>query len=245
MAEGRSGAPLRQPILPPGLPVLVEHRPILGILAVLWAVLLFGLFAFGFSWAPALGIWATVTTVMLWPVGRRLGRRYLSYRTLWFILGVLSMAYIPVAGFVLESSLPYAAKLWVWLLLPLDLTLFAILPSLRPAIGKPIGMFFRPDLLFGDGRVLCCGSVALFFGIRYLIGPHPPEGVPIAIPKWNWWGLVFAMALGFVPLIPLRGMAKLLMRMARLIRGGVGGWGGVILKESLLVFSLDRLMLRV
>jgi hypothetical protein len=125
---------------------------------------------------------------MLWPVGRRLGRPYLSYRRCLFLLGVLSTAYIPAVGFVLQSGLPYWAKVVLWLLLPVDLTVFAILPSLPQAIGRPIRMFFRPDILFGDGRVLCCGTVALLFGIRYLIGPHPPQGVPVAIPRWNWGG---------------------------------------------------------
>jgi len=179
-----------------------------------------------------------VTTIMLWPVDRRIGRAYLSYRTGVFILGVLSMAYIPFIGFMLQSSLPYGAKLLLWLLLPLDLTVFAILPSLQSGIGKPLRMFFRPDLLFGDGRVLCCGTIALFFGIRYVIGPPPPEGIPVAIPKWNWWGIAFAMGLGFIPMIPLRGMTKLLMRMARVIRGEWYGWWGIILKETLLVVTL-------
>lgn len=36
-------------------------------------------------------------------------------------------------------------------------------------------MFFRPDLVFGDGRVLCCGIIALVLGLRHIIGsPLPP-----------------------------------------------------------------------
>ncbi|WP_448595345.1 hypothetical protein [Thermoflexus hugenholtzii] len=226
------------------LPVLVGFvEEILPILAAGWLALLIGFILGGWEWAFAVGLWGTVTLIMLWPVGRHLGRRYLSYRTVWFILGVLSMAYIPAVGFILQSGLPYAIKLALWLLLPIDLTVFAIVPSLRAAIGRPIRMFFRPDLLFGDGRVLCCGTVALLFGIRYLIGPPPPEGVPVALPKWNWWGIAFAMAFGFIPLIPLRGMTKLLMRMARLIHGKGYGWWGVILRETFLAVTILGIVL--
>jgi hypothetical protein len=229
----------RSPILPPGLPILVGFEDeLLPVLVALWLVLLGAWLWGGREFGVAVAIWATVTIIMLWPVGRRLGRHYLSYRTVLFVLGVLSMAYIPAIGFILQSGLPYATKLILWLLLPIDLTVFAILPSLRAAIGRPIRMFFRPDLLFGDGRVLCCGTVALLFGIRYLIGPPPPEGVPVALPKWNWWGIAFAMAFGFIPLIPLRGMTKLLMRMARLIRDEWYGWWGIILKETFLAVTI-------
>lgn len=229
----------RLPLIPPGLPVLEGFREeLLPALVALWAVLVGTWLGAGREYGVAVAIWATVTTIMLWPVGRRLGRRYLSYRTPLFILGVLSMAYIPAVGFVLQSGLPYWLKVVLWVLLPVDLTVFAILPSLRPAVGSPIRMFFRPDLLFGDGRVLCCGTVALLFGIRYLIGPHPPEGVPVAIPRWDWWAIAFAMAFGFIPLIPLRGMVKLVMRMARLLRDEWYGWWGVVLKETLLVVTV-------
>jgi len=226
------------------LPILEGFREeLLPALVALWIALLAVWLGAGHEFGLAVAIWATVTTIMLWPVGRRLGRPYLSYRRSLFLLGVLSMAYIPAVGFVLQSGLPYWAKVVLWLLLPVDLTVFAILPSLPQAIGRPIRMFFRPDILFGDGRVLCCGTVALLFGIRYLIGPHPPQGVPVAIPRWNWWGIAFAMALGFIPLIPLRGMTKLLMRMARLIRDEWYGWWGIILKETFLAVTILGIVL--
>jgi hypothetical protein len=229
----------RPPLRPPGLPIIAGlAAELLPALAALWTIMLGAWVITGRPYFVPLVLWGTVTTIMLWPVGRRLGLLYPSYRTWLFILGVLSMAYIPVIGFILQSGLPYTTKVALWLLLPLDLTVFAILPSLRPAIGRPVGMFFRPDMLFGDGRVLCCGTVALLFGIRYLIGPHPPDNIPIAIPKWDWWGIALAMGLGFIPMIPLRGMTKLIMRMARLIRDEWYGWWGVILKETFLVVTL-------
>lgn len=242
MAQATVAAPahgIRLPIFPPGLPILVGFRnELLPVLVLLWPGLLVAWAVTGRPYFVPIGLWATVTILTLWPVGRRLERTYLSYRTVLFVLGVLSMAYIPAIGFILQSNLSYTAKIIFWILLPLDLTVLAILPSLRPAIGRPIQMFFRPDMLFGDGRVLCCGTLALLFGIRYLIGPPPPQDIPIALPRWNWWGLAFAMGFGFIPSIPLRGMTKLLMRMARLIRDEWYGWRGVILKETFLVLTI-------
>ncbi|GBD08760.1 hypothetical protein HRbin22_01001 [Candidatus Thermoflexus japonica] len=223
--------------LPSELPVLVGfEEEILPVLTGFWLALLIGFILGGWDWAFAVGVWGTVTLIMLWPVGRRLGRRYLSYRTPWFILGVLSMAYIPLAGFVLQSDLPFSVKSAVWFGLPIDLTVFAIIPSLRAAIAKPIRMFFRPDLLFGDGRLLCCGIIAIVLGMRYIIG-SPPMGVPWPIPKWNWWAILFAMLAGFIPMIPIRGMLKLVMRLGRLTGRWGQGWGSILLRESALVLS--------
>ncbi len=243
MTPGSSAA-LRPPLVPRGLPILEGFREeVLPVLVALWIALLALWLGAGREYAVAVAIWATVTTIMLWPVGRRLGRPYRSYRRPLFLLGVLSMAYVPAVGFVLQSGLPYWTKVVLWLLLPVDLTVFAILPSLPQAIGRPLRMFFRPDILFGDGRVLCCGTMALLFGIRYLIGPHPPHGVPVAIPRWNWWGIAFAMAFGFIPLIPLRGMTKLFMRMARLVRDEWEGWWGIFLKETFLAVTVLAIVL--
>lgn len=229
-------------IIPPGIPVMAGFvREILPVLALLWAGMLLLHFLGGKVYAIPVGIWATVTTIMLWPVGRHFGLPYRAYRTPLFVLGVLSMAYIPFIGFVLKSKLtaplPYTVKLILWLLLPLDLTIFAVLPSLRRAIGRPVRMFFRPDILFGDGRVLCCGIVVMILGIRYMLGMFPPPGVPIAIPKWNWWGITYAMAAGFIPMIPLRGIHKLITRMNRMLADRWWGWDGVIFKELLLIFT--------
>jgi hypothetical protein len=224
-------------ILPNDLPILVGFRDqILPALIVLWLVLVTGFFTLRWEWAFAVGVWATVTTIMLWPVGRRLGWTYTSYRTLWFVLGVLSMAYIPIVGFILQSDLPFNVKSAFWFALPIDLTVFAIIPSFNFAIGKPIRMFFRPDLIFGDGRILCCGIVAVVLGMRYIIG-SPPMGAPWPIPQWNWWAILFAMGAGFIPMIPLRGMTKLLMRLGRLGFNRWNGWGATIFRETFLVVT--------
>ncbi len=225
-------------IVPPGLSIIEGFWPeLFPVLLAVWTAVIAGWAITGAAYWVPVGIWASVTALMLWPVGRRLHRRYLSYRSVLFILGVLSMAYIPFIGFVLQSGAPYWLKAVLWLLLPIDLTVFAVLPSLRSAIGRPIKMFFRPDLLFGDGRVLCCGIIAAVLGIRYMLGPHAPAGFPISIPKWNWWGIAFAMAAGFIPMIPVRGIHKLVTRVNRLTLGRWGGWDAVIFKEMLLIVS--------
>ncbi len=220
------------------LPVLLELREGVGpAVAVIWVALAVGFVVWRWPWAFAAAVWATVTTIMLWPVGRRLGHPYLSYRTPYFIMGVLSMAYILFAGFMLQwARVPFLWKSLVFWGLVADLTIFGIIPGLRMSIGRPLPMFFRPDLIFGDGRVLCCGIVALVLGMRYLIG-SPPMGVPWPVPRWNWWAILFAMGAGFLPLIPGRGVTKLLMRLRRMRDGVWGGWGAIVLRELLLVVS--------
>jgi hypothetical protein len=210
------------------------REEILPALILLWGAVLAALLIWPLDFWLPVGVWATVTTIMLWPVGRRLNLAYREYRTVWFVLGVLSMAYILFAGFVMQSDLPFLTKSIIFWGLVVDLTVFAVIPSFGFAIGRPVNMVFRPDLIFGDGRVLCCGIIAMVLGMRYIIG-SPPMGAPWPIPKWNWWAIFFAMVVGFLPLIPLRGMMKLRMRLARVREGRWAGWGAILLREALLV----------
>lgn len=231
VARARGEAPVRVPLFP------TFRTEIIPALAVLWLVLLVAWSATGAPIFWALIPWATVTTIMLWPVARDLGGepRYLSYRSWLFLVGVISMGYIVVTGIALESDLPYWAKLVVFLLLPIDLTIFGILAGLRAAIGPALPIVFRPDLVFGDGRVLATGTLSLILGLRYLLGGPPPEGIPIPLPAWNWWAILFAIAFGFIPIIAIRGMLKLLQRVRRIRDGVWGGWTSVALRELLLV----------
>lgn len=223
-------------VVPPGVSIIQGFWPeLFPALLVVWSAVVAGWAISGRPYFVPLGIWASVTLLMLWPVGRRLRRTYFSYRSPLFILGVLSMAYIPFIGFVIESAAPYWVKVVLWLLLPVDLTVFGFLPALQSAIRKPIRMFFRPDLLFGDGRVLAGGIVAAALGLRYVLGAPPPAGTAIAIPAWNWWAMAFAMAAGFIPMIPVRGVHKLVTRVTRMASGRWGGWDAVLFKEGLLV----------
>lgn len=222
---------------PDRLPILAGFREeILPALLVLWAAIVLAFIIWRQDFWFAVGVWATVTTIMLWPVGRRLNLVYREYRSIWFILGVLSMAYIIFTGFAMQSGLPFIAKSIIFWGLIVDLTVFGIIPSFGPAIGKPVSMFFRPDLIFGDGRVLCCGIIAMVLGMRYLIG-SPPMGAPWPIPKWNWWAILFAMVAGFIPMIPLRGILKLRMRLARMRDDRWTGWSAIILREGFLVIT--------
>ncbi len=220
------------------IPLLPTFRAeILPALAVLWLALLAAWSASGAPIFWALVPWASVTLIMLWPVARDLEGEpeYLSYRTWLFLLGVWSMGYIVVTGIALESDLPYGAKLVAFLLLPVVLTVFGILPSLRAAIGRPLPIVFRPDLIFGDGRVLATGTLSLILGLRYLVGMPPPDGVSVPLPAWNWWAILWAIALGFVPIIAIRGMLKVLQRVRRIRDGVWRGWTSIALRELLLV----------
>ena len=136
------------------------------------------------------------------------------------------MAYIPLTGFAIQSDWSFAAKSWVFFGLVADLTVFGIVASWPWAHARPIAMFFRPDLLFGDGRILATGILALVFGIRYMMGPKPPD-VLWAMPKWEWYAILLAIVGGLVPMIAGRGMAKLLMRMQRVRFDRWYGWSPI------------------
>lgn len=221
------------------LPILVGLRQeLLPYLLLLWTGLVS---AYAATSEPALfpiGVWATVTSIMLWPVGRRLGRGYLSYRTPLFVLAVATMAWIPVVGLVVESDASFNVRSAAFFALPAVVSVFGIIVSLKWAVARPIEMFFRPDLLFGDGRVLAGGILSMVLGMRYLIGAVPPD-MPTAwpLPAWNWYGLLLAIAGGLVPLIAGRGMLKLVMRLFRMRDDRLGGWVAVFSREFLLVIA--------
>ena len=85
-----------------GLPILIGFRTeILPAVALLWTGITIAFIVTREAYLWPVAVWATVTTMMLWPVGRTLGRPYFSYRTPLFVLGVLSMGYI-----IFTESLP-------------------------------------------------------------------------------------------------------------------------------------------
>lgn len=222
---------------PARLPVLVGlKQELLPYLLLLWTGLVI---AYAVTTEPAvfpIGVWATVTSIMLWPVGRRLGRRYLSYRTPLFVLAVATMAWIPAVGLIVESDASFNVRSAAFFALPAVVSVFGIIVSLKWAIARPIEMFFRPDLLFGDGRVLAGGILSMVLGMRYLIGAFPPDMTTAwPLPAWNWWGLLLAIAGGLVPMIAGRGMLKLIMRLSRMRDDRLGGWIAVFLRELMLV----------
>lgn len=220
------------------LPVLVGFTTeILPVLLLLWTGIIVGFLLTGREYLWPIGVWASVTLTMLWPVGRSLGRPYFSYRRPAFVIAVLTMSYIPLTGFAIESNWSFEAKSAVFFGLVAELTVFGIVASWPLAQARPIAMFFRPDLLFGDGRILATGILALVFGIRYMMGPYPPDQL-WALPMWEWYAILLAMVGGLVPMIAGRGMAKLLMRMQRVRFDRWYGWGGVVIKEAWLIVTM-------
>lgn len=226
------------------LPILEGFRQqILPTLIALWALVLVASAVWRQDFWLPLGLWASVTLLMLWPVGRRLGRPYSSYRRPLFILGVLSMAALPALGFFLEflppssPGAPYLPRTWALLGVVAVLTSFSVIAASWPAIGKPTGMLFRPDILFGDGRVLGTGMIALGLSMGFLFAGVPEAPPHIPAPRGNWWGIAFAMAFGLIQIIPLRGIFKLRGRLARLVENRWTGWGAIVLREAWLVLA--------
>lgn len=239
MATLERALPLEQANRPEGPPIFVGFRTeIVPALTLLWTGITIAFIVSHESYLWPAAVWASVTTIMLWPAGRALGHPYFSYRTPLFVLGVISMGYILFTGFSMRTGWAYEVKLGIFLALPVVLSVFAIIPGLPWAISRPIRMFFRPDLLFGDGRVLVGGVISLVLGMRYLVGQTPPD-VDVPVPaNWSWYGILFAMAAGFIMIIPLRGIAKLLTRMTRVKDGKLTGWLPLFAKELFLVLAL-------
>ncbi len=217
---------------------LVEVLPAL----VLWWAVMLGLL-FGLDEELYLGVAlvGTPTLVMLWPVGRRLGRRYLSYRPVPWVLLLATMWIIPVAGIVLaESSWSFTAKSAIFFSLPPIIAFGGILVALPWAQSQPpLRMFFRPDLLFGDGRTLVGGTLLLVIGLRYLFAGHPADQ-NWALPAWSWTSFAWGIALGVIPIVLMRGMIKYVQRLLRLRDGMFAGYPSLAFREwILLLFALN------
>jgi hypothetical protein len=210
---------------------------ILPLLAVYWG--LTGVFtALGQPIALVIGAWATVTTIMLWPIGARFGRTYRSYRTPWFLVGVVSMVGIPVFGYIILSSTSSLVTYVALIALVVDIGVWGIPASSRSAFSSPVPMMFRPDLIFGDGRLLAGGLVALGLGMKFIFSDGPPGN----LPHGNWWALFFAILLGLVQIIPLRGIWKMRSRMSRMLTGRGTNYATAVAKESYLLVALVLLM---
>lgn len=227
------------------LPFLLGFRNDLApALAAIWVVAGALFVATGWPAWLVVALWASVTTIMLWPVGRRLQIPYSTYRRPLFVLGVLSMASLPALGIALDLLPPNTkeaaslSRLAALVAAILVLTGFSVLAAARGAIGRPLPMFFRPDILFGDGRVLATGIIALGISFRLLLGGLPPAEPQLPAPNGSWWGILFAIGLGLVQIIPLRGMLKLRMRLARVSLGRWTGWGAVVVRETYLILAV-------
>ena len=190
----------------------------------------------GYSIALVFGSWATVTTIMLWPVGKSLGATYRSYRTGWFLIGVASMVGIPLFGYMIIASNDPVAKYASLIGLAVDIGVWGIPLCTRTAFCRPIPMLFRPDLLFGDGRLLAGGMAGMGLGMVSIFGPGG------LAPKGNWYALFSVIILALVQLIPLRGMWKMRNRISRLLFDKWKGYWAVVAKESYLLAAVVGLM---
>jgi hypothetical protein len=101
------------------------------------------------------------------------------------------------------------------------------------------GLFFRPDLIYGNGAYLARGEIFVALGIKLFTSPE------LAHPIWNWWGLQWAI-FAMVFMVPFRGILKMRMRRARFL--GFDNWmgsglrPGLWLKEAFLFVSLFMLV---
>ncbi len=188
--------------------------------------------------ALVIGSWATITTIMFWPVGKAVGRKYTSYRTGWFILGVGSMVGIPVFGYLIISSADPVVKTISLIGLALDIGVWGIPASTRSAFSPPLPMLFRPDLIFGDGRLLAGGIVAVGLGVKFIFSNMPPGNVPVG----NWYALFFVIILALVQMIPLRGVWKMRDRISRLLFDRRDSYSVAVAKESYLLIAIAALM---
>ncbi len=154
------------------LPVFFRFKKeLFPVLLAFWSAVIVLFLIFGWDWLWVIGVWASVTTIMLWPCARHFGRSYLSYRRPLFIVGVFSMAALPILGFLLDFLPKNESRAWALLATVAVLTIFSIVAGAKSAIDKPTQMLFRPDLLFGDGRVLATGVISLGLAMRFLFGP--------------------------------------------------------------------------
>lgn len=188
------------------------------------------------SWAvvaPA-ALLLAIIAVMLWPSAGT--NRYLAYKTPLFIFTIVFELWILLAGPALHlPSTVQGANLWFQLVL-VGFFLGTAAISLPGVEGeyRP-GIFFRPDLLYGNGAYLARGEIFVALGIKLLTTGE------VAHPIWNWWGLQWALA-AMVFMVPFRGMLKMRMRRARFLDMdnwmGRGIRPGLWLKEGFLFLSL-------
>lgn len=220
------------------LPILPGFaREVLPALALWWATMLGLFFGLDEDYYLAVALVGTPTLVMLWPVGRSLGRPYLTYRPVAWVVAIVTMWIIPATGLVFtETDWSFNTKSGVFFALPAVIAFGGILVALPWAQSKPpIRMFFRPDLLFGDGRTLVGGTLMLLLGLRYLLAGHPP-GTLWALPAWNWNSLAYGVAVAIVPIVLMRGMLKYVQRLMRLRDGMFTGYASLAFREWILLF---------
>jgi len=214
---------------------------ILPLLAIYWIVGSVSAVLFKTGIPLVLAGWLTPTTIMLWPVGRRYGLAYKDYRTPWFIASVVSMAGVPITVFWIITTpfsdviAKYAA---LFLLIVLVIGFFGVEASSRRTYGKPLNMFFRPDLIMGSNRMLAGGLAAMAIGMKFIFSNGPPGDTPIG----NWYAFFFIIVLGLYQIIPLRGLLKMKTMVNRMIYGRGGSYVTTLLKEVYFVVAISLML---
>ncbi|PSN94347.1 hypothetical protein B9Q06_09380 [Candidatus Marsarchaeota G2 archaeon ECH_B_2] len=223
------------------LPLFPRFRSkILPILVAYWIIGVALASASGSGMPLVIAGWLTPTTIMLWPVGRGSGLRYTEYRSPWFIGSVASMAGVPITVYLLIStpmSDAWAKHFLIAFLIAVVIGLFGVETAHTRAFGKPVKMFFRPDLILGNNRILAGGLAAMAIGMKFMF----TDAAPGDVPHGNWYAFFGIIALGLYQLIPLRGLTKMRMSLGRIINGR-SSTGVTILKELWLIGGISLML---
>lgn len=221
-----------------GIPLFPGFKEkILPVLLVYWIVAIALAAVYSTGLPLVLAGWLSPTTIMLWPIGRRFGIKYREYRSSWFIVSVLSMAGVPLTvGWVILTPVSYAVTKYfaIVTLVALVIGFFGAEVAHRGAFGKPVKMFFRPDLILGVNRILAGGLAAIAIGMKFMFTNAPPGD----IPNGNWYAFFLVIILGLYQLIPLRGLAKLRTMVSRILYDKSNSYGLTALKELYLVVAI-------
>lgn len=192
------------------------------------------------SWSVAVpaALLVLIIAVMVWPSAG--SHRYLAYKTPLFIFTIVFELWILLAGVALhEPATVNDANFWFQLVLVGFFvgTALISLPGVEGEYRK--GLFFRPDLLYGNGAYLARGEIFVALGIKLLTTGDT------AHPVWNWWALQWALV-AMIFMVPFRGMLKMRMRRARFL--GLDNWMGsgrrigLWVKEGFLFLALILLV---
>lgn len=166
-----------------------------------------------------------IVAVMLWPSAGL--QKYFAYKRPLFILTIVAELWILVGGAALFFPDTVKDKdVWFQLMLVGFFLLTAIISLPGMAGEYRRGLFFRPDLLYGNGAYLARGEIFVALGLKLLTTEE------IAHPIWNWWGLTWALA-AMIFLVPFRGILKMRMRRARFL--ALDNWMGPGLRLGLWV----------
>jgi hypothetical protein len=192
------------------------------------------------EWGAIVGLSliSVVVTLMLFPFAG--AASYRQYRPVTFVGGVLFMPLFVAIAVSLQAGWSTTETAFMLAALFVGFWASAVWLVRTPVEGSfvtglEIGpkLNFRPDLILPGGVMLVKGII--FLGVGMLISFQDS----LRLPKWNWWGFVLAF-FGIITIIPIRGVAKMLARRARLL-GGEPRWQGPV-RWGLLVVGLAILL---